>query len=114
MQVFVTGRVNNPGGVTVPQGSSLNQAISLAGGTKLLRGKIEFVRIKREGSIDRRIFAYNPGAAADAPNNPILATGDIIRVNNSLLSGSISVLNELTGPFVGLYSVYSIFNNFSK
>ena len=88
----------------------MNQAISLAGGVKFLKRRIEFVRFNREGTIDRRIFAYNPAAAADAPNNPVLASGDLIRVNDSLLSGSINVLNELTGPFVGLYSVYSLFN----
>ena len=102
LEVFVTGRVNIPGGVKVPQGSSLNQAISLAGGTKLLKGKVEFVRFNREGTLDRRIFPYSPGAAADSPNNPILAAGDLIRVNESFLSGSIN-LNEVTGPFVGLY-----------
>ena len=114
VQVFVTGRVKLPGGVKIPQGSSLNQAISLAGGTKLLKGKIEFVRFNREGTIDRRIFAYNPGAAADAPNNPVLAAGDLIRVNDSILSGSVDVLNELTGPFVGLYSVYSLFSGIAQ
>ena len=114
VEVFVTGRVNIPGGVKIPQGSSLNQAISLAGGTKLLKGKIEFLRFNREGTIDRRIFPYNPGAAADAPNNPILAAGDLIRVNDSMLSGSIDVLNELAGPFVGLYSVYSLFNGIAQ
>ena len=111
MKIFVTGRVNTPGGILIPQGSSLNQAISLAGGTKLLKGKVEFVRFNREGTIDRRIFAYNPGARADAPNNPVLATGDLIRVQDSILSGSASVLNELTGPFIGLYSIYSLFND---
>ena len=114
MEVFVTGRVNIPGGVKIPQGSSLNQAISLAGGTKLLKGRVEFVRFNREGTIDRRIFAYNPRAAADAPNNPVLAAGDLIRVNDSLLSGGVKVLNELTSPFVGLYSVYSLFNGFAR
>ena len=109
MEVFVTGRVNIPGGVKIPQGSSLNQAISLAGGAKLLRGKVEFVRFNREGTIDRRIFAYKPGAAADAPNNPILAAGDLIRVNESILSGSVNVLNEITSPFIGIYSIYSFF-----
>ena len=111
MRVFVTGRVNIPGGVTLPQGSSLNQAISLAGGTKLLKGRIEFVRFNREGTIDRRLFAYNPRAATAARNNPILAAGDLIRVHESILSGSINVLNELTSPFIGVYTVYSLFDN---
>ena len=114
VNVFVTGRVNVPGEIKVPQGSSLNQAISLAGGAKLLKGKVEFVRLNREGTIDRRIFTYRPGAAAAAPNNPILATGDLIRIRDSIASGSVTVLNEITGPFVGLYSVYSLFNGIAK
>ena len=114
MEVFVSGRVNFPGAVKIPQGSSLNQAVSLAGGTKLLKGKVEFVRFNREGTIDRRIFSYKPAAAADSPNNPILAAGDLIRVNDSILSGGVSVLNELTGPFVGLYSVYSLLNGIAR
>ena len=113
MNVFVSGRVKNPGGVVVPQGSVLNQALTLAGGPQLLRGKVEFIRFTREGEVDRRIFGYNPGAAADAPNNPVLMAGDLITVRESPLSASATVLNELTAPAVGIYAVYSIFNNFN-
>ena len=67
------------------------------------------MRFTREGELDRRIFSYNPNAASDTTANPILISGDIIRVQESALSAGISVLNELTGPFVGVYSVYSLF-----
>ena len=113
MNVFVSGRVKNPGGVVVPQGSVLNQALTLAGGPKLLRGKVEFIRFTREGEVDRRIFSYNPGAATDAPNNPVLMSGDLITVRESPLSATATVLNELTAPAVGIYSIYSIFNDFN-
>jgi polysaccharide export outer membrane protein len=109
IQVYVSGRVQTPGGVVVPQGATLTQAIALAGGTKLLKGKVEFIRFTREGEIDRRLFSYTPNAASDTPSNPILMAGDVIRVRESVLSAGIGVLNELTGPFVGLYSVYSLF-----
>lgn len=109
LQVYVSGRVKIPGPTTLPQGSSLNQAIVSAGGLRLLHGKVEFVRFTREGEIDRRLFKYSANAPLDAPNNPVLMAGDIIRINDSALSGSIEVLNELTGPFVGIYSVYSLF-----
>jgi polysaccharide export outer membrane protein len=33
----------------------------------------------------------------------------VVRVNESPLSATVSVLNELTGPAVGIYSVYSLF-----
>ena len=111
MEVFVTGRVNMPGGIVIPQGSTLNQAISLAGGTKILKGRVEFVRFKRDGTIDRRLFAYSPRAAIDAINNPILAAGDLVRVQESLISGGVSALTELTAPFVNLYTTYSLFNS---
>ena len=109
LQVYVSGRVKTPGGVTLPQGSSLNQAINLAGGPSLLRGKVEFIRFTREGELDRRQFSYNPNAPSDAPSNPILMAGDIIRLQDSALSAGIGVMNDLTGPFVGIYSVYGLF-----
>jgi len=109
LQVYVSGRVKTPGATTLPQGSSLNQALITAGGLQLLRGKVEFVRFTREGELDRRVFNYNPNAASDTTANPILISGDIIRVQESALSAGVSVLNELTGPFVGVYSVYSLF-----
>ena len=109
LQVYVSGRVKTPGATTLPQGSSLNQALITAGGLQLLRGKVEFLRFTREGELDRRVFNYNPNAASDTTANPILISGDIIRVQESALSAGISVLNELTGPFVGVYSVYSLF-----
>jgi len=40
IQVFVTGRVKEPGPKTLPQGSTLNQAISSAGGPLILRGGV--------------------------------------------------------------------------
>ncbi len=109
IQVFVSGRVKTPGPTTLPQGSSLNQALVSAGGLKLLHGKVEFVRFTREGEMDRRQFKYNPNSPLDAANNPVLMAGDIIRVNDSALSGSVEVLNEFSGPFVGIYSVYGLF-----
>ena len=62
------------------------------------------------GELDRRVFSYNPKAPADARSNPVLAAGDIIRVQDSGLSASITVMNELTAPFIGVYSLYRIFN----
>ena len=75
IQVFVTGRVKEPGAIKIPQGASLNQAISMAGGTKFLKGRVEFFRFASNGTINRKVFAYKPSAAVDSPTNPILASG---------------------------------------
>jgi len=108
--VFVSGRIKQPGSTIVPQGSSLNQALIASGGLQLLHGQVEFVRFTREGELDRRVFSYNPNAPADARSNPVLAAGDIIRVQESALSAGISVMNEFSSPFIGVYSLYRIFN----
>ena len=109
IQVYVSGRVVTPGGMTMPQGSSLNQAINLAGGTQLLKGKVEFIRFTREGEVDRRVFSYSPNSPSDSYKNPILISGDIVRVRNSALSAGMGLLNEVATPFVGVYGLYSIF-----
>ena len=109
IEVFVSGRVKEPGPQSLPQGATLNQAIASAGGTKLLRGGIEFLRFNPDGKTDRRQFSYKPSAKAGDFKNPVLMSGDVVRVNDSLLSAGVKVLNEITGPAVGIYSVYSLF-----
>jgi polysaccharide export outer membrane protein len=117
IEVFVSGRVKNTtitgaqgrGAVQLLQGSSLNQAIAAAGGPRLLRGNVEFLRFNRDGSTDRRLFGYDATAAAGSQKNPVLMTGDVIRINDSMLSASVEVLNEITGPVLTLYSLYRIF-----
>lgn len=109
IEVFVSGRVKEPGPQSLPQGATLNQAIASAGGPKILRGQVEFLRFNPNGQTDRRIFAYKDDAASGDYKNPVLMNGDVVRINESLFSASVEVLNEITGPAVGIYSVYSLF-----
>ena len=110
--VFVSGRVNNPGGITLPQGSSLNQAIAMAGGASLIKGKVEFVRFTKEGETNRRIFSHDPGATTGTAKNPLLTAGDLIRVQESILSATTTVLDEITAPVVGIYTIFSLIEDF--
>ena len=114
IEVFVSGRVKEPGPQQLPQGASLNQAIASAGGPRLLRGPVEFLRFTQEGATDRRLFGYNPNAKSGDYRNPVLMPGDVVRVNESLVSASLEFLNEITAPAVGLYSVYSIYRDIQK
>ena len=111
IEVFVSGRVNEPGPQQLPQGASLNQAIASAGGPKLLRGKVEFLRFTQDGETDRRIFAHTPRAKAGHYRNPVLMPGDVVRINESLVNASLELLNEITAPAIGFYSVYSIYRD---
>ena len=114
IEVFVSGRVKEPGPQQLPQGASLNQAIASAGGPKLLRGSVEFLRFTQEGATDRRIFGYNPKSVSGDYRNPVLMPGDVVRINESLVSASLEFLNEITAPAVGLYSVYSIYRDIQQ
>ena len=109
IEVYVSGRVKEPGARSIPQGSTLNQAIASAGGAKLLRGQVEFLRFSPDGGTDRRLISLNNSAQAGDYKNPVLMNGDVIRVNDSMFSAGLEVLNEVSVPLVGIYSVYSLF-----
>ena len=111
IQVFVSGRVREPGPKVLPQGATLDQAIASAGGQKLLRGQVEFIRFNRDGSTDRRKFFASGNNPAGSSKNPVLMAGDVIRVNDSPLSATVTVLNEITQPAIGIYSAYSLFGS---
>ena len=112
IQVFVTGRVREPGSKVLPQGSSLDQAIASAGGQKLIRGQVEFIRFNRNGTTDRRKFFVGSTNPAGSYKNPILMAGDLVRVNDSPLSATLTVLEELSTPSIGIYSMYSLIRGF--
>ena len=88
----------------------LNQAIYIAGGTKVLKGKIEFLRFQNDGELDRRLISYKPNTKIGSRDNPILMDGDIIRVRNSPLTTTLDVAKEVTRPFLGIFSVVQIFD----
>jgi len=110
IEVFVSGRIKAPGTVVLPQGASLNQALMAAGGLHLLRGPVEFIRFTKEGKTDRRVFGYSASANTGDYKNPVLMAGDIVRVDESLLSATVGVMNEITGPVLSVYSLYRIFS----
>lgn len=109
IQIFISGRVVEPGARQLPQGSTLNQALASAGGLRILHGKVEFLRFDQSGETDRRIIRLNKTAQPGDRNNPVLMRGDVIRVQDSLISAGVQVINEITGPAVGIYSIYSLF-----
>ena len=47
IDVYVFGRVNAPGIKTITKASTLNDAIDVASGAKVMRGKVKFVRLKK-------------------------------------------------------------------
>lgn len=109
IKVFVSGRVNSPGVLTLGKLSVLNDAIEMAGGTKILRGKLNYLSLNNKGNLSSRIIKYRKKNKRGSKNNPYLNNGDLIYIGNNILSSTSEVISEVTAPFQGLYSAYRLF-----
>ena len=114
IKVFVTGRVNLPGKITIPKSAVLEDAIDFAGGAKVIRGPIRFIRFNPDGSIDKRKFNFSRRNKRATFKNPILRNGDLIVIGNSPLSITNEVITEFSKPFVGIISTYEILDILSE
>ena len=108
LNVFVTGRVNRPGNTTISKASSLVDAIDFAGGAKVVKGPVTFLRFNNDGSIDNRKFSLRRSSKKGSYKNPYLRNGDLIIVGESFLTSANQVVTEFTSPFVGIFSTYGL------
>ena len=112
INVNIFGKVANPGNIKVKKLTTLNDAIFMAGGTKILKGKIRFARRTSDSKVEKRLFKYNINSKAGSYSNPILDEGDIVFVGRSSFNVANEVLNEVTSPFVGIFATYKVFDIF--
>ncbi len=108
INVFISGRINNPGNIKVSKSSTLNDAIDIAGGAKVLKGKTRFIRFNNDGTLDRRKISYSKKNPRGSYKNPYLRDRDLILIDNSILSSTNEVITEVTQPFAGLFSAYGL------
>ena len=106
--VYITGRVQMPGLKSLKYGSTLSEAIAVAGGPKVLRGKIQLITSKNDQLLIKN-YKYNPGKI-NTKNNPILQTGDIVRIRNSVASATTELFSEILPPIIGIGTVNNLLN----
>ena len=109
IDIYVGGRVEKSGTLKINSTAVLTDAIYLAGGTKVLKGPVRFLRYNNDGSIDSRIFSYRKRAKRGSFKNPYLRDGDIVMVGKSGLNIANEVLSEITSPIQGLMSTYGFY-----
>ena len=109
IKIFITGRVNNPGSYAVAKRSTLNDSISIAGGTKVLKGPVTFIRFNQDGTLDKRKFSIRKNSKRGSYKNPFLKSGDLIFVGRSNINIASEVIFEVTKPFIGIRSFYTLF-----
>ena len=108
ISVFINGRIKDPGELTLNNASVLNDAILIAGGPKALKGKVRFIRIKNDGTLDKRTFNLALNSKRGSFKNPYLRNNDIIYLKDSLITTSSEVISEFTAPITGIFSTYGL------
>ena len=114
LNVYVGGKVEQPGQITINRGTTLNDALKVGGGKKILSGKVVLTRYDSDGNLERNSIRYKRLAKPGSFNNPYLENGDIIFVGKSSLNYATDILDEITKPFgsiVSGYGIYKIFND---
>ncbi|EEE40249.1 polysaccharide export-related periplasmic protein [Prochlorococcus marinus str. MIT 9202] len=108
INVNVLGRVKKPGYLSLSKSSTLNDAIRMAGGPQIIKGKIVFIRYKNDGTIDKRNFKYSKNSRRGSLRNPFLNNNDLIFIDENFFTVSAAVINSVTSPFTGLLSTYGL------
>jgi len=108
INVYITGRVKKSGPVTIKKMSSMNEALLLAGGTKILKGPITFVRLNEDGTLRKQKLRFRQNAEIGSRNNPLLRDNDIIFVGDNLFTATSEIINDVTSPLKGVISTYAL------
>ena len=108
INVYVSGRVQEAGTKKVAKTSTLNDVIAISGGTKVIKGKVTFIRFNIDGTVEQRKIRYSKKHKRGTYKNPYLVDGDIVFVGQSFLSSSNEVISEVTAPLQGLFSAYGL------
>ena len=112
--VYVSGRVNRRGAISISRASSLNDAIYLAGGSKVIKGSIQLFRFGNTGKVERKIIRFSKTAKPGSKRNPFLKDYDSIYVDQNLFNIASEVITDISSPFSGLvttYGLYKVFND---
>ena len=111
INVNVTGRVENPGFISLSRCSTLNDAINITGGLKFGAGHINFIRFNQDGTLEKRSIRYRKRNSEGSFSNPYLKSGDIISISKGKFKQATEILTEITTPFINAYGTYKIFSD---
>ncbi len=109
--VNVVGEVERPGPVTLKANTPLVQAVLAAGGPRAWRanqGKVELVRINRNGTATRQSYALNLSQGASNTKNPPLRDSDTVYVRRSGLAVASDGLTAIGQPLTSLASILAL------
>ncbi|MGI0495257.1 SLBB domain-containing protein, partial [Alkalinema pantanalense CENA528] len=114
IKVNLLGEVLAPGVQTIPTGTSLNEAIMLAGGfgPRAKKKTVELLRLNANGTVSRRKIAINLDKPINSDSNPILQSRDVILVDRSLGAKITDTIGNILTPINSIFSVFGVFRQF--
>lgn len=110
MTVNVVGQVEQPGAVTLPPNTPLNQAILAAGGfnNRARRGSVELIRLNPDGTVSRQAIAVDFAQGINTANNPALRPNDTVVVGRSAIANLSDTLGTLLSPLSGVFGLFRL------
>jgi polysaccharide export outer membrane protein len=112
IEVNVVGEVKKPGRLKMGANTPLVQAVLAAGGVDAWRASqrnVELIRINRNGTASRDVFALDLSQGASNAKNPPLRNGDTVIVNRSGFAVAADAIGAVTQPLTGLVNVATLF-----
>lgn len=114
IKVNVSGRVNTTGSFMLPLEGTLSDALDITGPIKPLSGKVILIRYNRDGTISKEKISYSSNAPRGSRRNPFVKEGDLITVTQSVLGKTTDILGEVTAPFLGIYTIKELYEDFNE
>ncbi|MBD1911645.1 MULTISPECIES: SLBB domain-containing protein [unclassified Leptolyngbya] len=110
MAVNVVGEVRQPGTVSIPPNTPLNQAILTAGGfnNRARRGKVQLIRLNPDGTVSRRDIDVDFSNNANLESNPPLRPGDTVVVGRSGIAALSDALSNVAVPLGIMLRLFGI------
>lgn len=109
INIIISGSIENPGNFQIPKSSKLSDALKIAGGADVLRGKISILRANNNGDIEKKDISRVSESSNDPKNNPFLREGDVIYVSKGRFKKTTEVLSDITSPLEPILRGYTFY-----
>ncbi len=106
INITIQGAVRNPGNIKVLNGSTIKEVLGYVGGKSVYAGSVQHTTINKKGET---IINYLNLSKPSPKNNPVLQEGDLIYVRNNLVGKVLVPAQEITSPFVGIFTAIKLF-----
>lgn len=109
--VNVVGEVRDPGAITVPPNTPLNQAVLAAGGfnPRARRTSVDLIRLNDNGTVSKRRISVDLAQGINEEGNPTLRNNDVVVIRRNTLASVGDTLGNALNPVGSFFNILGIF-----